>query len=88
MVLTPKVITLVSLWVIGGTAGAQTGQGHVNLEDVKIEGEANSDGSHFDQRSQFDLKDRIKFRSSFLDRVEENGPSYVLEPDKKEPAGP
>lgn len=68
------------------TAKAQSGKpgadglgGRVNLEDVQIKGESNKDGVRFDQRSQFNVKDRIKFRTSFLDRVEENGSVFLDE---------
>ena len=55
-----------------GTSGS-----HVNLEDIQIKGETNSDNVHFDQRGQFNLKERIKLRTSFLDRVEENGHEFL-----------
>jgi hypothetical protein len=56
-----------------------SGSGRVSLKDVDINGESNSDAIRFDQRSQFSLNDRVKLRTDFMDRVEENGRAYLLD---------
>jgi hypothetical protein len=61
-----------------------SGSGRVSLKDVDINGEVNSEAIRFDQRSQFNLNDRVKLRSSFLDRVNENGRAYLLDSPAEE----
>lgn len=50
--------------------------GRVNLEDVKIKGEANGNGLGFANRSRYSLSDRIKIRENFRPEIEENIPVY------------
>ncbi|PIS11489.1 MAG: hypothetical protein COT73_03755 [Bdellovibrio sp. CG10_big_fil_rev_8_21_14_0_10_47_8] len=49
-------------------------QNRVNLEDVKIQGEANKNGAMFLNRNKFDLDERVKIRRNFRREIEQNIP--------------
>lgn len=48
--------------------------GRVQLNDVNIEGEANSDAMRFSQRDIADISKKLKIRTNFMDRVHELAP--------------
>ena len=51
----------------------------VDLEDVKIKGEANKNSVSFTRRSKHDLNDRIKLRRDFNKEILENLPPEMAE---------
>ncbi len=52
----------------------------VQLSDVNIQGEANSDGMRFSQRNMHDINGKLNIRTNFLDRVRE-----LVPPDWQKP---
>jgi hypothetical protein len=68
------ILTLLFHYTAKAESGPSTGFGRVQLSDVDIQGEANSDGMRFSQRRAHDISDRLKLRTDFMDRVEEFAP--------------
>lgn len=52
----------------------EPGFGRIQLNDVNIEGEANSDAMRFSQRDIADISKKLNIRTNFIDRVRELGP--------------
>ena len=56
------------------TAAAGGIPAHVQLDDVDIQGESNSEGLRLSQRDSNDIREKLHLRSDFLDRVAEEVP--------------
>lgn len=56
-------------------AQASAMQNRVNLEDVTIQGEANKNQNLFQNRSKFDLDERLQIRRDFRNEINESIPA-------------
>lgn len=69
-------ITLLILTLSHQSLAQSFGAPKVNLDDIKIKGDANTDSSNFSNRSRHSLGDRIKLRTNFRKEVLENLPQF------------
>ena len=71
-------VLLISPCGYSQTASGTKGTNRVDLDDVKIKGEANKNSVSFSSRSKHDLNDRIKLRKDFNREVLENLPADFM----------
>lgn len=71
-------LLLLSLSSFAQSPSDTKGTNRVDLDDIKIKGEANKNAVSFSSRSKHDLNDRIKLRRDFNREILENLPEEMM----------